>query len=131
MCRWKASIDDVLRRHGISSQTEPTSTPEVIKDQQSSGGSPREVSMYWVTGALGLSSIFGESPAHENLDQRASSEQRVADSMVMTVIDHVLLPDGRRLDMRVSGPAEGVPVVFHHGTPGAATPIRAMERAAQ
>ena len=33
--------------------------------------------------------------------------------------------------MRVSGPAEGVPVVFHHGTPGAATPIRAMERAAQ
>ena len=63
--------------------------------------------------------------------ERASSEQRVADSMVMTVIDHVLLPDGRRLDMRVSGPAEGVPVVFHHGTPGAATPIRAMERAAQ
>jgi pimeloyl-ACP methyl ester carboxylesterase len=59
-----------------------------------------------------------------------SSQQRVADSVFMSVIDHVLLPDGRRLDMRVSGPADGVPLVFHHGTPGAATPIRAMERVA-
>jgi pimeloyl-ACP methyl ester carboxylesterase len=32
--------------------------------------------------------------------------------------------------MRVSGPAGGVPLVFHHGTPGAATPVRALERAA-
>lgn len=40
------------------------------------------------------------------------------------------LNDGRRLDLRVSGPINGVPLVFHHGTPGAATPIRAMERAA-
>jgi pimeloyl-ACP methyl ester carboxylesterase len=32
--------------------------------------------------------------------------------------------------MRVSGPADGLPLVFHHGTPGAATPIRALERAA-
>jgi pimeloyl-ACP methyl ester carboxylesterase len=47
----------------------------------------------------------------------------------MTVIDHVLLPDGRRLDVRVSGPTDGVPLIFHHGTPGAATPIRAIERA--
>ncbi len=44
--------------------------------------------------------------------------------------DHVLLPDGRRLDMRVSGPAGGLPLVFHHGTPGAAIPVRALERAA-
>ena len=44
--------------------------------------------------------------------------------------DHVRLPDGRRLDVRVSGPANGLPLVFHHGTPGAATPIRALERAA-
>jgi pimeloyl-ACP methyl ester carboxylesterase len=44
--------------------------------------------------------------------------------------DHVQLPDGRRLDLRVSGPAGGLPLVFHHGTPGAATPIRALERAA-
>lgn len=32
--------------------------------------------------------------------------------------------------MRVSGPADGLPLVFHHGTPAAATPIRALERAA-
>jgi pimeloyl-ACP methyl ester carboxylesterase len=40
------------------------------------------------------------------------------------------LPDGRRLDVRVSGPADGVPLVYHHGTPGAFTPVRALERAA-
>ena len=48
----------------------------------------------------------------------------------MGTFDHVLLPDGRRLDLRVSGPADGLPLVFHHGTPGAVTPIRALERAA-
>jgi pimeloyl-ACP methyl ester carboxylesterase len=47
----------------------------------------------------------------------------------MSAHDHVQLPDGRRLDVRVSGPADGFPLVFHHGTPGAATPIRAVERA--
>jgi len=45
--------------------------------------------------------------------------------------DHIQLADGRRLDIRVSGPSDGLPLVFHHGTPGAATPIRAVERAAQ
>lgn len=40
------------------------------------------------------------------------------------------LADDRRLDVRVSGPADGLPLVFHHGTPGAATPVRALERAA-
>jgi pimeloyl-ACP methyl ester carboxylesterase len=49
----------------------------------------------------------------------------------MGTFDHVQLPDSRRLDLRVSGPAGGFPLVFHHGTPGAATPIRALERAAQ
>ena len=47
----------------------------------------------------------------------------------VAVADHVRLPDGRRLDLRVSGPAGGFPLVFHHGTPGAATPIRVRERA--
>jgi pimeloyl-ACP methyl ester carboxylesterase len=47
----------------------------------------------------------------------------------MDGFDHVRLPDGRRLDLRVSGPADGVPLVFHHGTPGAATPVQALERA--
>ena len=40
------------------------------------------------------------------------------------------LPDGRQLDIRVSGPDDGPPFIFHHGTPGAATPIRALEQAA-
>lgn len=48
----------------------------------------------------------------------------------MSAFSHVRLPDGRRLAMRVSGPADGFPLVFHHGTPGAATPVRALERAA-
>ena len=48
----------------------------------------------------------------------------------MSTFDQVRLPDGRRLDLRVSGPADGFPLVFHHGTPGAATPVRALERAA-
>jgi len=39
------------------------------------------------------------------------------------------LADGRRLDVRVSGPDDGVALVFHHGTPGASPPIRALERA--
>jgi pimeloyl-ACP methyl ester carboxylesterase len=50
--------------------------------------------------------------------------------MVMTVVDHLLLADGRRLDIRASGPPDGVPLVFHHGTTGAATAIRVIERAA-
>jgi pimeloyl-ACP methyl ester carboxylesterase len=45
------------------------------------------------------------------------------------VADHLDLPDGRRLDIRVSGPADGLPLVFHHGTPGAATPTRSFEAA--
>jgi pimeloyl-ACP methyl ester carboxylesterase len=48
----------------------------------------------------------------------------------MSALDHVQLPDGRRLDVRVSGPAGGLPLVFHHGTPGAVTPTRDLERAA-
>ncbi|HTW10255.1 MAG TPA: alpha/beta hydrolase [Acidimicrobiales bacterium] len=47
----------------------------------------------------------------------------------MSSSGHVRLRDGRLLDFQVSGPREGLPLVFHHGTPGAATPIRALERA--
>lgn len=47
----------------------------------------------------------------------------------MDAFEQVQLPDGRSLDVRVSGPADGLPLVFHHGTPGAATPIHALERA--
>jgi pimeloyl-ACP methyl ester carboxylesterase len=48
----------------------------------------------------------------------------------MFTSNSVQLPDGRRLDLRVSGPTGGFPLVFHHGTPGSVTPIRALERAA-
>jgi pimeloyl-ACP methyl ester carboxylesterase len=40
------------------------------------------------------------------------------------------LPDGRRIDFDISGPEDGLPLVFHHGTPGAKTRGRMTERAA-
>ena len=36
---------------------------------------------------------------------------------------------GRVLDVEVSGPDDGVPLLFHHGTPGSVTQARAMQRA--
>lgn len=43
--------------------------------------------------------------------------------------EYIVLSDGRRLDVRVSGPQDGLPLIVHHGTPGARTPTRAVERA--
>lgn len=43
-------------------------------------------------------------------------------------VQPLTLPDGRRLDLYVSGPEDGLPFVMHHGTPGAARPGRALER---
>ena len=40
----------------------------------------------------------------------------------------MVLDDGRAIDVRVSGPPDGLPFVFHHGTPGAGTPLRALEQ---
>jgi hypothetical protein len=40
---------------------------------------------------------------------------------VTTYPDRIDLPDGRRLHVTVSGPADGLPLMFHHGTPGART----------
>lgn len=42
-------------------------------------------------------------------------------------MDQITLPGGRRLDLRISGPADGYPLFFHHGTPGASTAIRDLE----
>jgi len=39
------------------------------------------------------------------------------------------LPDGRYLDVAVSGPEDGTPLVFHHGTPGSVVRFQAMEQA--
>lgn len=43
---------------------------------------------------------------------------------------HISAADGRVLDVRISGPVDGTPFVFHHGTPGAKPVVRALERAA-
>ncbi len=40
------------------------------------------------------------------------------------------LPDGRTLEWTSVGPADGVPLLFHHGTPSGATPVRAWASAA-
>ncbi|HEY7272916.1 MAG TPA: alpha/beta fold hydrolase [Actinoplanes sp.] len=40
------------------------------------------------------------------------------------------LPDGRTLEYVVEGPADGLPLVFHHGTPSAAVPFPPMTAAA-
>jgi pimeloyl-ACP methyl ester carboxylesterase len=45
----------------------------------------------------------------------------------MTLID---LPDGRHLDIEVSGPADAMTLLFHHGTPGSVTQMPELQRAA-
>ena len=42
----------------------------------------------------------------------------------------VRAPDGRSLEVVVAGPADGLPLVYHHGTPGGAAVYPAMVRAA-
>jgi pimeloyl-ACP methyl ester carboxylesterase len=41
----------------------------------------------------------------------------------------VTLADGRLLDVEITGPDDGVPLVFHHGTPGAVTQFRSIRQA--
>lgn len=48
---------------------------------------------------------------------------------IVTIVTILGLPDGRNLDIRISGPDDGIPLVFHHGTPGANRPVRHTERA--
>ncbi|MEW1952547.1 alpha/beta fold hydrolase [Terrabacter sp. NPDC080008] len=42
----------------------------------------------------------------------------------------VRTPDGRDLEVLVTGPEDGLPLVFHHGTPQAAVPFGILERPA-
>jgi pimeloyl-ACP methyl ester carboxylesterase len=46
------------------------------------------------------------------------------------IVMRVDLPAGRRLDVQVSGPENGVPLVYHHGAPGAAVLYPSMVHAA-
>ncbi|HWU21763.1 MAG TPA: alpha/beta hydrolase [Nocardioides sp.] len=41
------------------------------------------------------------------------------------------LPDGRVLDVQVSGPADGIPLVWHHGTPGCSYQSAQKQRVAR
>ena len=47
--------------------------------------------------------------------------------MTITTID---LPDGRLLELGVTGPADGPVLAIHHGTPGSRTRFRALDEAA-
>jgi len=49
----------------------------------------------------------------------------------MNAASKVRLPDGRHVDIRVYEPADGLPLVFHHGTPSGGLPNRGLLRAAQ
>lgn len=44
--------------------------------------------------------------------------------------EHVPTPDGRTIEVRVVGPEDGLPLVFHHGTPQGAVEFGILERAA-
>ena len=46
-------------------------------------------------------------------------------------IHQITLSDGRALDVRDAGHEGGVPLVFHHGTPGSLAAIRAIDRSAE
>lgn len=48
----------------------------------------------------------------------------------MTTANQLELSDGRLLDVYVSGPEGGLPLLYHHGTPGAGVQERAFARAA-
>ncbi|MEV6345508.1 alpha/beta hydrolase [Actinoplanes sp. NPDC051851] len=45
-------------------------------------------------------------------------------------MNHISLPDGRVLEYVVEGPDTGLPLVYHHGTPGSAEPLAPLSRAA-
>ncbi len=47
-----------------------------------------------------------------------------------STFEQLTLADGRTLEFRCSGPAEGLPLLFHHGTPGSCVAIRSFDRAA-
>ncbi len=62
----------------------------------------------------------------------ATSSPSAATAMAQTGGDYRMatLPDGREVEYLVEGDPEGFPLVFHHGTPGAAVPYPRVARAA-
>lgn len=51
--------------------------------------------------------------------------------MADTALTSITLPDGRALDLSVTGPENGPVLLFHHGTPSSGLPLRSMQRAAR
>ena len=70
-------------------------------------------------------SSFGER------DKATSSPSAVAPA-AEAIADYriAVLPDGREVEYLVEGDPDGFPLVFHHGTPGAAVPYPRVARAA-
>src|SRR4051794_3994833 len=66
------------------------------------------------------------SSAHARGRTDRDTERLTSTLMPATAIS---LPDGRRIDVWVEGPSDGIPLVFHHGTPGAGLPFEPMVRA--
>jgi pimeloyl-ACP methyl ester carboxylesterase len=64
------------------------------------------------------------------LELRGHQRLQLTASRPVPDLDVVRLPDGRRLEVYTSGPVDGLPLVYHHGTPGSALPERVVERAA-
>jgi hypothetical protein len=75
MCGWEASADDDLQRHGTSSQTEPASTPKIIQDQQSSGGSSSN--KYQCSGIPSIP-VWQSTLPYPSVSEAKSDEQDVA-----------------------------------------------------
>ena len=50
---------------------------------------------------------------------------------MITKMTTIGVTDGRAFDLTVTGPQEGMPLIFHHGTPGSVHQFRTIQRAAQ
>jgi pimeloyl-ACP methyl ester carboxylesterase len=48
---------------------------------------------------------------------------------ILCAVTLIELADGRSLDIHVSGPGDGIPLVMHHGTPGSLVRFRVIEEA--
>jgi pimeloyl-ACP methyl ester carboxylesterase len=75
-----------------------------------------------------------ETPAPEVPGPGAPAQVQVPQGSgrmgAMQALDHIELADGRRLDIRIAGAEDETPLIFHIGTPSAAVPMGAFERAA-
>jgi pimeloyl-ACP methyl ester carboxylesterase len=48
---------------------------------------------------------------------------------ILAAVTPIVLADGRELDIQVTGPQHGIPLVMHHGTPGSLVRFRVIEEA--